>query len=276
MGLHDEALAGGDPNLEMQSRQKEIEEKVLSLSKILSPGSPVRFLKNNPKMKKAVIFTFSVFLISRFLFSQKQEFKTTALKIETPPVLDGLLNEAVWQKAPAVTDFIQFEPHKGTAASSKTVVKIIYDNDSIYFGFLCYVPEPNKIQLGTGKRDGLSSTTGTDSATVELDTFNDDRTSYFFRTNPMGVQHDGRAADNGLVADNYWDGIWRSAGAKIKEGWSAEMAIPFKYLKYTPGKNRTWGIQFSRYYPRNLEKSFWVGPLDDLPKGLKQRFTGRA
>lgn len=195
------------------------------------------------------------------IFCELKEFEISTLKINTRPLIDGILDENIWQKAISVTDFIQFEPQRGEPASLKTVVKILYDNNWIYFGFICSDPEPNKIVLGMNKRDSISS--GTDSVTVSLDTFNDKRTCYYFRTNPLGIQYDGHASDHGQTYNNAWDCIWKSAGAWIKEGWSAEIAIPLKSIKFQPGKNRIWGIQFSRYIPRLLEKSFWTGPLED-------------
>ncbi len=203
---------------------------------------------------------------ARFSFSQFERFTLPAVRAETPPVIDGIVGAEEWAHASQATDFIQFVPDKGKPASVATVAKVLYDDDYIYFGFICADPDPKKIQLGTGRRDGISSATGTDSVTVELDTYDDDRASYYFRTNPVGVQHDGRVSDNGRVADNDWDTIWKSAGAWTPEGWSAEMAIPFRSLRYNTGKNQTWGIQFSRYFPRNFEKSFWTGPLEDYRK----------
>jgi hypothetical protein len=115
--------------------------------------------------------------------------------------------------------------------------------------------------LGDNKRDRLSM--GTDSVTLSLDTFYDRRTAYYFRTNPQGVQHDGRISENGRVADTNWDGIWYSAGSRTEEGWSAEFAIPLSTLKYKPGKGVTWGVKLSRYLPRRFEKAFWSEPLQD-------------
>jgi len=140
---------------------------------------------------------------------------------------------------------------------------VLYDDTNIYFGFRCWDPEPEKLVLGTG-RDNLRM--GTDSVDILLDTFHDMRTGYYFRTNPLGVQHDGLISDNGRVADTTWDGVWQSAGSRIPDGWSAEMAIPFSTVKHRVGKDQTWGFQASRYLPRNLEKSFWTGPLEDYRK----------
>lgn len=214
-------------------------------------------------MKKIVVFLCFFFLWQGLICSQFEKFTVAAVRTEIPPVIDGILDDEVWKNAPSVSDFIQFEPDKGIPASVRTVAKILYDNDYIYVAFLCYDPEPEKIEL-EARRDRLMM--GVDSVTVDLDTFNDDRTMYYFRTNPLGVQHDGRVTDNGLIADTNWDGIWKSAGARIEEGWSAEMAISFTAVKFQSGKNRTWGIQFSRYFPRRFEKNFWTGPFEEYKK----------
>jgi hypothetical protein len=185
------------------------------------------------------------------------------VKVEIPPVIDGLLNDPAWAEAPVLTGFIQFEPDKGAPATVRTEVRVAYDDTHVYFGFKCWDPEPEKIVLGTG-RDNLRM--GTDSVCINLDTFHDKRTAYYFRTNPLGVQHDGRISDNGRVTDLDWDGAWESAGSLIPEGWCAEIAIPLSTVKHRRGSGQTWGFQASRYLPRNLEKSFWTGPLEDYRK----------
>ncbi len=214
-------------------------------------------------MRQTVAVILSIFAVNFFVFANIEDFIASPRKVLSPPEIDGRLSDPVWKNAPVVTDFIQFEPHKGSPATVRTTVWIVYDDTHIYFGFLCFDPEPEKIVLGT-RRDGLQM--GTDSVCVTLDTFHDKRTAYYFRTNPLGVQHDGRVSDNGRVADTNWDGVWKSAGTFIPEGWSAEIAIPLTTVKYRPGPDQTWGFQTSRYLPRNLEKSFWTGPLEDYRK----------
>jgi len=215
-------------------------------------------------LKKAAIFVLGCLLSAGWVLGQSEEFRVRALKIDDTIVIDGVLDEGIWEKATVVSDYIQFEPNRGDPASVRTEARILYDNTHIYFGFVCYDPDPGKIVLGTSRRDGLLM--GTDSVTVTLDTYHDSRTGYYFRTNIRGVQHDGRVSDNGRVADVNWDGIWKSAGAKTEYGWSAEMAIPLATIKFNRGKDQIWGFQTSRYFPRNLEKSFWFGPLEDYRK----------
>jgi len=210
---------------------------------------------------KVLLCVLGCLLSAGWVLGQSREFRIRALKVDDPITVDGVLDEAVWKTAPVVSDYIQFEPNRGEPASVRTEARILYGDTHIYFGFVCYDPDPDKIVLGTSQRDGLLM--GTDSVTVTLDTYHDRRSGYYFRTNIRGVQHDGRVSDNGRVADINWDGIWKSSGARTEYGWSAEMAIPFTTLKFNRGKDQTWGIQTSRYYPRNLEKSFWYGPLED-------------
>lgn len=211
-------------------------------------------------MKKIVAASFLV-AFSSILFSGQADIKeATALKISESIRLDGLLIEPVWQKAAELTDFIQFEPERGKPATLKTVVKILYDQKYIYFGFSCFDPQPDRIAARQSKRD--SDLRVDDSVAVCLDTFHDLRTCYYFMTNLLGTQFDGRITENGLTTDMTWDGIWKSAGAKTDFGWSAEIAIGFSSLKYEPGKDVTWGLSLGRVLPRNLESDFWTGPLE--------------
>ena len=212
------------------------------------------------KMKK-IIFVLIILLISSLLAFSKEEIKETfGLKIDESIKVDGFLDEAVWEKAPEISDFIQFEPERGKPASLRTTVKILYDENSIYFGFLCYDPQPEKIAARMTKRD--AELHDDDAVAVFLDTFHDRRNCYFFLTNLLGTQLDGRIVENGRTRETTWDGIWKSAGQMTNFGWSAEIAIDLSCLKYEPGKNRTWGLNLGRPIPRVLEKSFWTGPLE--------------
>ena len=212
------------------------------------------------KMKK-IIFALIILLVSSFLAFSKEEIKETfGLKIDESIKVDGFLDEAVWEKAPEISDFIQFEPERGKPASLKTTVKILYDENFIYFGFLCYDPQPEKIAAQMTKRD--ADLFDDDAVIVGLDTFHDRRNCYYFVTNLLGTQHDGRITDNGRTREATWDGIWKSAGQNTDFGWSVEIAVDLSSLKYEPGKNKTWGLNLGRTIPRVLEESFWTGPLE--------------
>lgn len=201
------------------------------------------------------------FLLSYFpLFSQVEVKKTTALKIDESIKIDGSLDEPAWDRAPEAGDFIQFSPERGKPASVNTKVKILYDEHFVYFGFLCYDQEPEKIVSRVAKRDAQVQVD--DSVYVLVDTYHDRRNSYFFATNPLGTQRDGKITENGRTTDITWDGIWKSAGQRTDFGWTAEIAVDLSCLKYKPGKNQTWGLSLGRIVPRLLESSFWTGPLE--------------
>ena len=214
---------------------------------------------------KKIPFALIILLISSLLvFGQEETKETLGLKIDESIKVDGFLNESVWEKAPEISDFIQFEPERGKPASLKTVVKILYDENFIYFGFLCYDPHPERITARMTKRD--AELTADDAAIVFLDTFHDRRNCYFFVTNLLGTQLDGRIAENGLRRETTWDGIWKSAGQRTDYGWSAEIAVDLSSLKYEPGKNKRWGFNVGRTIPRVFEWSFWAGPLESSQK----------
>jgi hypothetical protein len=233
-------------------------------------------------LKKTSIVLLMLLFPFSFLLGQWKLKVTTASKIEDPISVDGKLEETVWKEAPEATDFIQFEPKRGEDASLKTVVKILYDAETIYFGFVCYDPQPDKIAARLTKRDAQLNED--DSVGVFLDTFNDKRRSYIFVTNLNGTQVDGRLSENARHPDTTWDGIWKSAGTKTDFGWTAEIAIELSSLKYSPGENETWGLNLIRVVPRFLENSFWTGPLESPYKifqfgelrGLNLEKSGRA
>jgi len=187
-----------------------------------------------------------------------------AVRASGPIRLDGNLDEPSWAAAPGLTDFIQFQPDLGKPATVRTTAKVLFDGKSLYFGFLCYDPEPGKIVARVSKRDG--NLREDDAVVVYLDTFHDRRTCYFVMTNVLGTQYDGRIADNGVTTDTTWDGIWKSAGQRTEFGWSAEIAIDLAGLKYEPGEGKTWGLNVGRILPRALEQSYWAGPLESPSK----------
>jgi len=218
-------------------------------------------------MKKNICLILVFFTSSLLVLGENQAKKTLAIKIKETIKVDGLLNESVWEKAPEAVDFIQFEPERGKPASVKTTVKILYNENFIYFGFFCFDPHSEKIAARITKRDEELS--NDDAIVVFLDTFHDRRNCYFFATNLLGTQLDGRITEDGRTRETTWDGIWRSAGQKTDFGWSAEIAIDLSCLKYEPGKNKTWGLNLGRPVPRVFEKSFWVGLLES-PKKVSQ------
>ena len=193
--------------------------------------------------------------------------QATALEIDVPVKVDGLLDEAPWDAAPALSDFVQFQPERGAAASVRTSVRVLYDGAAVYFGFECADPEADRIAARIVKRD--ADLAEDDAVAVYVDTYGDRRACYYFMTNLLGTQADGRITDNGLTSDSTWDGVWRSAARRTETGWTAEIAIELASLKYKPGRQRAWGLGLARLFPRRLENSNWQG-LVDSPKRVSQ------
>jgi len=183
-----------------------------------------------------------------------------AVKTKETITIDGTMSESVWETAPVLGDFIQFEPDRGRPATLRTSVRILYDARAVYFGFVCDDPESGRIAASQSKRDADLKVD--DSIAIYLDTFGNKRNCYYFMTNLSGTQSDGRIADNGLTTDSTWDGVWASAAGRTDSGWIAEIAIEFRSLKYDPGADSTWGLSLGRVLPRRMESSFWTGPLD--------------
>lgn len=198
------------------------------------------------------------------VFAQEDGFSVRAGKLDSAPVIDGIIDEGEWLGAGKAQGFIQFEPSNGEPSPFPTRIRIAFDEVALYVAFRCEDPEPEKISAAITTRDG--GVDNDDSVGILLDTFDDDHTGYFFLTNLLGTQHDGRLADNGRSEDSRWDASWRSAAHRLPDGWSAEIAIPFSVLKFHDGEDRRWGVNFYRWVPRRLEVAAWTGPLESTTR----------
>jgi hypothetical protein len=179
-----------------------------------------------------------------------------ATRVSTPLAIDGLLTESSWKNAPAVGEFMQFEPAEGFPATEWTVVRILYDDRMLYVGMTCLDGHPQGIVRQLSRRD---RSTEADRVTVMIDSYFDRKTAFVFSANVSGVKTDGILSQEGLVYDLSWDAVWEVRTRPVKEGWSAEFAIPFNALRFSGGKSDTvWGINFRRYISRKKETDDWV------------------
>jgi len=200
------------------------------------------------------IISICILFIPSVLFSQ-----TINLQIVTSqPSIDGIINAGEYPSDEHLSNFIQLEPFKGNSSSVLTKLYYTYDEKFIYFGIVCYDPEPDKIVSSIQLRDKLSESD--DALFIILDTFNDRRSAFVFGINPLGTQTDLRIRDNGRNIDEKWDAKWLSAASKTDSGWIAEFAIPFESVSYNENIN-SWGINFRRVFRRNFEISYWSGSL---------------
>ena len=195
--------------------------------------------------------------------------KSSPLRIprfDKPPVIDGKLDDEVWTHAAILKDFIQTRPGDNIAPSRQTVMMIGYDSKQLYFAFHCY-DEPDKVRATVAHRDDVF---GEDNVRVFLDTFNDRRRAYVLGWNPLGVQQDGIMTE-GSGTDFSVDIVMESKGMLTADGWTVEVAIPFKSLRYEAGKGKLWGFNVWRNYFRfNDEIDSWLPQSREIASQLSQ------
>jgi hypothetical protein len=178
----------------------------------------------------------------------------SAVKVDDPPVVDGVLDDRAWQTAPLLARFIQAEPLEGQEASEATEVRLVYDDAAIYVGVRLHDRDPSQIVTTDSRRDaGLGEM---DSFQLIFDTFHDQQNGFVFGTNAAGVQYDAQVRDQGN-ADASWDGSWDVRTAMTETGWTAEFRIPLRTLRYGPAP-QTWGVNFFRNIQRRRERAYWA------------------
>ncbi|MGD2246282.1 MAG: DUF5916 domain-containing protein [Candidatus Aminicenantes bacterium] len=208
------------------------------------------------KIIKTVLTGLLIQLMSWQIFAQREFKPQYASRIIEPVEIDGLLNEPAWAKSPEANELMQVKGPEEV----RTSIKILYDDIFIYFGFLCYDPEPDKIEALVTEKD--KDLRDDDSVYVLIDTIRQRNYFYYFATNLNSVQLDGRVSLDGRVADTAWDGAWKRAAQKTDFGWSVEFAIDLTVLGYEAKKDKAMGISLSRIAPRMRESSFFAGALD--------------
>ncbi|MFN8062380.1 MAG: DUF5916 domain-containing protein, partial [Vicinamibacterales bacterium] len=157
---------------------------------------------------------------------------------------DGALDEAVYGQVPALTQFVQQEPDHGAPITQKTEAWVLYDDDNVYVACRCWETEPEKIVANDMRRDSPNLRQN-DNFAVELDTFHDRRNGFLFYVTPLGGMYDGLTADE-RTNNADWNTVWHGRVGRFEGGWVAEMAIPFKSLRFAPGRQQTWGINMRR------------------------------
>jgi hypothetical protein len=204
--------------------------------------------------KKSLLITVIILTvllgISPDIFSQERTKSVQVPRTDRPPKIDGLIEDDCWKNMEPLSGFFQFDPVNGVKASEETLVWMVYDQNYIYFAFLMQDSQPDKIWAELTPRNTYENN---DSITVILDTYNDKRTSIRFTVNPKGVQK------------NSVETIWKSSAVTHDDGWTAEMAIPFKSLRFSPQENQVWGINFERYFHRLNEQDYWTDVDRDIP-----------
>jgi hypothetical protein len=182
--------------------------------------------------------------------------------------LDGLLTEEAWSRAPVLSELTQREPQEGEGASEGTEVRVLFDDENLYIGIRALDSEPHRVVSRILQRDrvmtkgGFSNRpefAGDDAVAILLDPFLDRRNAYIFATNPNGAEFDALLSDEGKELNTDWRGVWEVAAARTPEGWSAELRIPLRTLRYPDGSTRPWGFNVYRIIRRKNEEVLWQG-----------------
>jgi hypothetical protein len=206
-----------------------------------------------------------------------------AVPTPEPIRLDGQLDELVWRHNPPASGFIQAEPREGEPATEDTEVWVAYDDENLYVGAHLHDSDPAGLVVNDIRKDFDDQTQ--DVFSVILDTFADHRNGYVFMTNPEGARGDRQVANEGREINTSWDAIWAVETQRTEDGWTLEMAIPFRTLRFDAEGDGHWGLNFSRTIRRKNETDYWspvpraynlmrlslAGDLQGLPTGV----TGR-
>jgi hypothetical protein len=166
-----------------------------------------------------------------------------AVRITRPIDLDGRLDDEIYQATEAIEGFLQQEPKEGAPASERTEAWIFFDDRNIYVSARCWDSHPEREVLTEMRRD-QNNITQNESFTVVFDTFLDRRNGFFFQTSPLGAIRDQAVVDD--VLNVSWNTVWDARTARFDGGWTLEMVIPFKSLRYPRPGPQVWGVNFRR------------------------------
>ena len=205
-----------------------------------------------------------------FLVDTATPKQVRAVRVNTPPVIDGRLDDPIWQQAELITDFHQTRPGNGTAPSERTEVYVLYDDDALYIAARMYDSDPDQIAAPVIRHgQGMPSD---DRLVVILDPFNSRRAGYRFETNLNAARHDSLYTSvNSFSID--WNTIWDVAASVEGNAWVAEIEIPFKSIPFDPAIE-TWGFNFGRAIRRRGEEIAWVSQNRTYNPSISGQMTG--
>ncbi len=201
----------------------------------------------------------SCLLLCISVYSQGLCQSSITIKRSTGPiVLDGQLDDASWLTAEVASQFRQFFPYDSSIANAQTEIRLTYDDQFIYVGAKMYNLGPRKYVTPSLRRDYRGE--ANDGVSVVLDTFKDKTNAFVFGVNPFGVQREGLISNGGVLSVNdftlNWDNKWYSEVKTYDDYWIAEMAIPFKTIRFKENLS-SWNVNFYRIDSQYAERSTW-------------------
>jgi hypothetical protein len=189
-------------------------------------------------------------LVSR---TAADEVTIRAVRLDVPLDLDGRLDDAIYAAVAPFTDFIQQEPREGQPATEKTEAWVFFDDANLYVAARCWDSHPEREVANELRRDN-GNILGNENITFVIDTFHDRRNGYFFQTNPLGALRDMTVTDD--LQNSAWNGIWYVRTGRFEHGWTVEVQIPFKTLRYRGNGPQTWGLNLRRLVKWKNEFSY--------------------
>ena len=207
--------------------------------------------------------------MSAFAADEPAMTKSTAIaRTDTPPVIDGVLNDAVWAAAVVISDLHQVQPEEYAEPTERTEFLLLYDDDAIYIGVRAFDSSPEEIVAKVLRQgEGLR---GEDRIRVLVGPFNDKRSGYTFLVNANSVRLEGIYKDGDF--DREWAGIWQAKATLSDEGWVSEFRIPFKTLSFKSDSD--WAINFSREIARTQEEMAWVSRNQTVNPAIAGTLSG--
>jgi hypothetical protein len=206
------------------------------------------------------LFIIIAFSISSVFSADKATFTLIPISADSPPAIDGILDDPVWSSEPQVSSvFISYYPADGTRLPQLTKVWVAYDTENLYFAFNCLDSDSQLIKTSVTRRDEIG---GDDWVGVGLDSIGNKQNLYEFIVNPNGIQYDGLVFPNG-AEDKAADWVWHSGAKMNSDGYSVEIQIPLKNIRYSSGENVEMGVAFFRQISRIGVCAAWP----ELPPG---------
>jgi hypothetical protein len=189
--------------------------------------------------------------------SDRTRLTVHATRLRAPLRLDGRIDEEVYTLVPPISTFIQSEPREGEPATEPTEAWVLFDDDKLYVSAKCYDSQPARWVLNEMRRD-IPAVSNNESFGVSLDTFHDQRNGFIFEVNALGGFLDGQITNEGFPPNTDWNPVWNTRVSRFDGGWSFEMEIPFRSLRYGPGDSQVWGINMRRTVRWKNEESHIV------------------
>jgi hypothetical protein len=190
-----------------------------------------------------------------------------AHRLAEPLTLDGEIDEAIYNQLEPITDFVQFAPDNGAPATEQTEVWLLFDDENFYVAGRAHDSAPPERWVLNEMRRDIPNVSANESIAFTIDTFNDRRNGFLFELNALGGFNDGQVTAEAFPPNINWNTVWNGQTGRFDGGWTFEVAIPFRSLRYQPGVDQVWGFNLRRTVSWKNEESH----ITAVPFSLGQR-----